>query len=176
MIDKLFEAELQLYRIQTLMKREKGDYFEDENEILTIASESGIEACQMIEKSTGRRLGIIKGFSDKCSLSEYKTRIKFGEKYINLHNHPNYTAHSIADLHILLTHEEICEIRIISADRTYYAQYDNSIDITKEQLDKLGEDALKELTNMNLSQREKLYKRNLSLGFLFGIIMGEVLI
>lgn len=176
MIDSRFEAELQLHRIQTLMKREKGDYFEEENKILTIASESGIEACQMIEKSTGRKLGIVRGFSDKCSLSEYSKKIKPGEKYINLHNHPNFTAHSIADLYILLTHEEICEIRIISADRTYYAQYDKSIEITKEELDKLAEDTLKELIDKNLSPREKLYKRNLSLGFLFGIIMGEVLI
>lgn len=176
MLDNKYKKTIQLYALQNLMQRKNGDYFEDENEIISITTENKIEACQMIEKSTGRRLGIIKGFSDRCPISEYKERMKFGEKYINLHNHPNYTAHSIADLYILLTQEEICEIRIISVDRTYYARYDKSIDITKDELDKLGKIAFREITDKDISLREKHYKRNLSLGFLFGIIMGEVLI
>lgn len=176
MIDNKYKKTIQLHLVQNLMKRVKGDYFEDENEIISIVTESKTEACQMIERSTGRRLGIIKGSADRCPISEYKKRMKSGEKYINLHNHPNFTAHSIDDLYILLTHKEICEIRIISVDRTYYAKYDKSIQITRDELDTLGKTVWKRITEKNLTPIEKHYKRNLLLGNIFDIIIGEVLI
>jgi hypothetical protein len=176
MTDDILEAEERLDTIQILMRRIRGEYFEDENEILTIACSKGIEVCQMIERSTGKKLGIIEGLSDRCSIASYREKMILGEKYINLHNHPNFTAHSIADLLMLLTHEEIYEIRVISADRTYIAQFDGIIETTKEELEYLAKEILGEISQDGVSQREKLYKRNLGLGKIFGITMREELV
>lgn len=176
MSEDFVEAELRIKTLQVLMKRTKGKFCTDENDILTIASNKGIEVCQMIEKNSGKRLGLVEGFSDKCSIIEYREKMKPNEKYINLHNHPNYTAHSIADLYMLLTHEEICEIHVISADRTYIATFEDSIEITKEEFNALANEVFLNISDDNISIREKLYKRNLGLGRIFDIIIAEELV
>lgn len=176
MTDDILEAESRLETIQTLMIRLDGEFANDENEILTIACNKNIEVCQMIEYSTKKRLGIIEGFSDKCSISKYRDMMKADEKYINLHNHPNFTAHSLTDLYMLLIHREICEIRVISADRTYIAQFDGIIEITKEEFESIAKEVLLEISGSSVLDRESLYKRNLGLGRIFGINIREELV
>lgn len=176
MTDNTLEAELRLETLQTLMIRQRGEFADDENEILTIACNKNIEVCQMIEFSTKKRLGIIEGLSDKCSITKYREMMIANEKYINLHNHPNFTAHSVTDLYMLLIHKEICEIRVLSADRTYIAQFDGIIEIKKEEFESIAKEVLIEISGKSTITRESLYKRNLGLGRIFGIKIREELV
>ncbi|TLP36226.1 hypothetical protein [Arcobacter arenosus] len=174
--EDIVEAELRPETIEELRKRTVGEYAEDENEILKIYSNTGKECCQMIEISTGNRLGIVEGDYNRCPLSSYKSKMKRDEKYINIHNHPSYTSHSIADLTILLTFDQINEVRVVSADRTYIASYEGHIAIEKEEVEKIGKQLVDELSLTYPYTRKSLYHRNLAISEIFGIIFKEELV
>lgn len=175
------EAELRLATIEENKIRIEGQFAEDENYILRETYFECIEMCQMIEIETGKRLGIIKGEQNRCPISLYKEKMLKGMTYVNLHNHPNYSSHSIADFFILLTSSEIIEVRVICADRTYVAKFDGIMELNKEDLDIEVENIRVEFFANNstydaLSPREKLYKRNHIFAKVYGIIFYEELI
>lgn len=175
------EAELRLETIKENKLRIDGPYAEDENYILKEAYFECIEMCQMVEIETGKRLGIIKGELNRCPIKEYKDKMTDGMTYVNLHNHPNYSSHSLADFFILLTYPEIIEVRVICADRTYVAQFNGIMELDRDELDievkYIDEDFFGYDSKYNaLTQREKLYKRNQFLAQIYGIIFYEELI
>lgn len=175
------EAELRLDTIEENKIRREGPFAEDENFILKEAYFECIEMCQMIEIETGTRLGIIKGEQNRCPIDHYKEKMIKGMTYVNLHNHPNYSSHSIADFFILLTSSEIVEVRVICADRTYVAKFDGVMELNKEDLDIDVENIKTDFFGNGsiyntLSPREKLYIRNHIFAKVYGIIFYEELI
>ena len=153
----------------------KFKYAQYENDVLERTLTDGVEYCHMVDSTNGVSLGLIKGEFDKCPLESYKKSLTESSRLINIHTHTNHTAHSSNDLYLLLTQDWIAEVRVVTADRTYFAKFDDINSIELKDFHEISMEIKKGLEADGYNGPYMIHERNKIISELFDIIYAEEL-